>query len=681
MTAWRGRHFGSVAVMVLGMLLLAPGLQAEEPFDYFRNSWSLIGLKDYRCGTRLTPENELTLAQGKLLRLRFGTKQAPLSRSQTKTLLDDYLPVVLLRATEGDVQYDFTFWATPLTKAKDWRAAMDWPTEGEDYLNWIWVKVTNRGTTPAEAALKAEWVIKGKSETSGDVAAATWSLAPGASTAQVWRVPYTTAADDTSNHEDPQLWLDRTTEYWRQVLAQAAQFQVPCRKATDAFRTALIDQLITSDHGDLHGGEGFYDEFYLRDGAYQVMQLEEAGLMEAARKAVDCFRNWQYPDGRFESQRLQWDANGQTLWTFWQYYLITGDRAWLREVYPSMLLATKWIQEARREAPADSPFAGLLPNSVADGEDLWKGQYHIVGYDLWNLRGLLSTADAAEALGEKSTAAALRHEADLYRQAIDAAWKRTGVAYFPPSWEKRGTHWGNTETLWPTPIFAVDDPRVVALLDEVRTRHCGGFVEGTIRRDATEGKGKSIDAIHPFMSSYSTMASLIRGEDEQVVKDFYWYLMHSTATHSFCEGIYYHRRFAWTDVMPHGTGASNYAILLRHMLVHEQGDELHLLPAVPDWWLGEGEEIVVQNAPSHFGVLSLRVRGTKEGVVVTLDPPKRQPPRRIVLHLPQSRPLTAAVPGVELVRRPDQKTRWDFPTVVAIYQKDAPPLQEESQSQ
>jgi hypothetical protein len=28
------------------------------------------------------------------------------------------------------------------------------------------------------------------------------------------------------------------------------------------------------------------------------------------------------------------------------------------------------------------------------------------------------------------------------------------------------------------------------------------------------------------------------------------------------------------------------------MLVHEDGDILHLLPAVPDWWLGEGREIV-----------------------------------------------------------------------------------------
>src|ERR1017187_1176431 len=42
---------------------------AEAPFDYFQNSWSVIGLKDYADGTRVTPENELLLAGKTTLRL------------------------------------------------------------------------------------------------------------------------------------------------------------------------------------------------------------------------------------------------------------------------------------------------------------------------------------------------------------------------------------------------------------------------------------------------------------------------------------------------------------------------------------------------------------------------------------------------------------------------------------
>ena len=67
------------------------------------------------------------------------------------------------------------------------------------------------------------------------------------------------------------------------------------------------------------------------------------------------------------------------------------------------------------------------------------------------------------------------------------------------------------------------------------------------------------------------------------------------------------------------TGASNYALLLRHMLVHERGDELHLLAAVPDGWLADGQTIRVRRAPTHFGELSLTVRGAAGGVQVEFD--------------------------------------------------------------
>ncbi len=465
--------------------------------------------------------------------------------------------------------------------------------------------------------------------------------------------------------ENAELWLQRTVQYWRGLLDGAAQIEVPCRKATDALRAAHVCQLIANDHGELHGGEGFYDEFYIRDGGYQLMELEEAGLWDAAAKAVDRYLRQQRPDGRFETQTKQFDANGQALWVLWQYARITGDRPWLQRAYPPMRRAADWISQARREAPADSPFAGLLPAAPADGEFLWDGKHHILGYDFWNLRGLLCVADAAEQLGRTDEARQLRDEAAQFRAAIDAACRRSGLSHFPPSWEQAGTHWGNTETLWPTPIFAADDPRVGATIDHARRVHGGGFIEGTI-----QWLGGS-PAIHPYMSAYTTMASLQRGEHEQVVEDFFWYLLHSTAAHAFPEGIFPARRFAWSDTIPHVTGASNYALLLRHMLVDERGDELHLLAAVPDGWLAEGQTIKVHRAPTHFGEIDLTVSGTAEGVTVQLTPPARQKPKRIVLYLPRSRPLMGTLSGVDLVVRSDQKKHWDFPAVVELYRQTA----------
>jgi hypothetical protein len=88
-----------------------------------------------------------------------------------------------------------------------------------------------------------------------------------------------------------------------------------------------------------------------------------------------------------------------------------------------------------------------------------------------------------------------------------------------------------------------------------------------------------------------------------------------------------------------------------------------------------GKEIRIERAPTHFGVMSLRLRGTATGVEVKLDPPRRQSPSRIVLHLPQSRPVITAPKGVNVVYRPGQSRRWDFPAVIEAYKKlPAPPL-------
>jgi len=661
----KNKRWLGMIVRIVACLFVASAVQADEPFDYFRNSWNVIGLKDYNHGTRVTPENELLLADKATVRVRYGRQLIALSRKQTKACLDGWLPIILLSARDGQVRYDFTLWATPLPTVKDWQKAFDWPTEGENFLNWILAKVTNMGDTAAEAKLKVE--KSGASSPGSDDF--TWSLSPGKSVECAVRIPFfpVKAGADFAK-EDAELWLDRTARYWRGIMAKGAHIQVPCQKATQAYLASHVCQLIANDHGEVHAGEGFYDEFYIRDGAYQLMELEEAGLIDIARKGLASYLSHQRPDGRFESQKNQFDANGQATWALWQFYKITGDRQWLAKVYPQMRRAVDWTMKARRQAAADSPFFGVLPNAPADGEYLWDGKHHIPGYDFWNLRGLLCTADAAGALGKVDEAEELLREAKLYREAIDAAWKRTGLAHFPASWEKAGTHWGNTETLWPTELFARNDSRVTALITEVRENHGGGFIEGTIR-----WLGHA-DAIHPYMSAYTTMASLVRGDHEQVVQDFYWYLLHSTATHAFPEGIYYKRRFAWNNTIPHPTGASNYAIMLRHMLIHERGNGLHLLMAVPDWWLAQGGEIRVEHAPTHFGLMGLRVTGTAKGVLIKLDPPRRQPPKRIILYLPKSRQPVESVRGVEVVVRPEQKKRWDFPTVVQLYSEQAVPL-------
>ena len=105
-------------LLAYSALAQTPPLQTDEPFDYFRNSWNVIGLKDYARGTRITPKNTLVIGdstrKNTTVQIRFGRQLIPLSRKQTKRLLNGWLPVILITAEDGRVRYEFTLWATPL---------------------------------------------------------------------------------------------------------------------------------------------------------------------------------------------------------------------------------------------------------------------------------------------------------------------------------------------------------------------------------------------------------------------------------------------------------------------------------------------------------------------------------------------------------------------------------------
>ena len=146
------RHLRLFVLTFLAAIVLLVNLcAADGPFDYFENSWNVIGLKDYAHGTRVTPDNKLLLANKRTVQIRVGRRLTLLSRKQTKTLLEGWLPVVLLSEADGPICWEIRLWATPLPSVKDWKKAFDGPAEGENFLNWIQVEAVNTSDKPADA--------------------------------------------------------------------------------------------------------------------------------------------------------------------------------------------------------------------------------------------------------------------------------------------------------------------------------------------------------------------------------------------------------------------------------------------------------------------------------------------------------------------------------------------------
>jgi len=432
--------------------------------------------------------------------------------------------------------------------------------------------------------------------------------------------PQASAADVETRYSSARRQI---VEEWERFLRSHPSIDVPEPKVAHCYRAALVQQFITRDGGVLKPGEGFYEDLYLRDAAYQIHALDVMGYIDEAEESLQKCLAYQRPDGRFESQPLQLDANGYMLWAIAEHYRLKRDRNWLAGIFPYVKKSVAWLLSTLQHT--EHPFAGVLPAAPADGENLWDGDCHIVGYDLWNLRGLMEASFAARELGYSPLADQWEAASEQYRRAIRNNILKRGYDFLPPSYEGRGTHWGNLEVLFPTPVMDPDDYLVENTLRRV---------ESTYREGVMLWSPNTARVIHPYATSFAQMSRLYQGHYQKAVEGFYSQLLHTTAAHGFAEGIYYDRREAWRGTIPHQWGSALFLIYLRRLLIEEGRNTLLLCPAVPDHWLSNGNLIRCEKLPTHFGRLSLQV-GTKGATLnVHAEVPNNGALKETFLYLP-----------------------------------------------
>ncbi len=110
--------------LLLAVVIFDGSTVGEEQFDYFRNNWNVIGLKDYQRGARVMPDNRIMLAGPDVaVQVCFGERLRPLSCKHHKLAMDGWMPIMVVSADDAAVRYEFTYWATPLPTVKDWRKA------------------------------------------------------------------------------------------------------------------------------------------------------------------------------------------------------------------------------------------------------------------------------------------------------------------------------------------------------------------------------------------------------------------------------------------------------------------------------------------------------------------------------------------------------------------------------
>jgi hypothetical protein len=261
---------------------------------------------------------------------------------------------------------------------------------------------------------------------------------------------------------------------------------------------------------------------------------------------------------------------------------------------------------------------------------------HLTGYNFLALNGLQAAErmahDLEEAEDEKSFKSVEQELRANFMKRLDEVTSRTG-GYIPPALDgdMAGTDWGNLLAVTPEQQLSPFDPRVTATLRKTQSQYEEGLIT---YRQPDQGT-----YLHHYLTIKNTLTELVRGEQEQAIREFYAELLHTSSTNG---GWEYSIR-PWSDrdfngnLAPHGWFAAEYRNLLRNMMLREEGDSLHLLSAMSPAWIGAGKAIHVDRAATYFGLYGFDLRmPSQHQAVLTLRPQfdARFAPRKIVLHLP-----------------------------------------------
>jgi len=482
--------------------------------------------------------------------------------------------------------------------------------------------------------------------------------------------------------------LQRAETHWDRLLGPGMKLSTPDAKLNEIYKAMILSSLQNFRNiPDRQWHEPAQSCFHLEgvwpwEFSHQAVPLASIGYHEQLEPSLRFFTHRQVgvgphagtkgPQGKLDSIEgcfvgncgLYWmNETGAILNAMAGKYLYSRDDQWLKQNKPSILAAWSFIQKAREQTRKNAKdakntkdgkgdiFPGLLPPGRAtDGRD-FRQMFGFSDNFTWNGMNQMAKAFRKAGLPE---AEQMARDADEYRQCILKAARRAqitdpenglviilnflsgeGVAN-----EGRVLNNHYSIAMWQTGLLDANDPRFGDKMEWQRRK--GGFLMGLSFPFPIGSSYWYIDWAAPGIY----MSHLARGEYEKALLDFYTNLIYSMSSDCYqtVERIdITEPNYAPFQSNPSGNG--RVIEMARRMVIDEQeSGVLWLLRGCPRRWFAPGKTVVVENAPTLFGPMSLRTSADDRTVTVDIEAPSWESPReiRLVARHPKRRALKSA---------------------------------------
>lgn len=431
---------------------------------------------------------------------------------------------------------------------------------------------------------------------------------------------------------------DSAVPLWTRELSQTTALDVPDARWRFLYDAAVHTLLLLTGK-DVYPGPYTYRRFWFRDACLMLHAFLKIGNGDRVEAALDLFRKRQSHDGYFKSQEGEWDSNGQVLWLFDRFREHHPDR-WNSKWMPTIKRGADWIcrklQRHRRDANAPE---GLLPAGFS-AEHLGTNDYYYWD-NLWSVAGLRS---AAAIIHDKTEE---RGVADEYTRRADTLWQAI----------ERSRPWNPAapeNTAWPAaPSRRMDSGAVGSLVADYPLKLVPPADPGMMNTveflldKSSYTNGFFQDMIHSGINAYLTLdlaETLLRADDPR------WrVLVERTAelaspTGHWPEAIHPHTEGGCMGDGQHAWAAAEWVLMMMHLFVREEGDELVLLPGLPvEWLTATDAPIRIGPVNSRFGTMTLQVETDGGGGrCLRVDAQWHRVPARVRVQCPGCRVVDPA---------------------------------------
>jgi hypothetical protein len=417
---------------------------------------------------------------------------------------------------------------------------------------------------------------------------------------------------------------------WTAARDGLARLTLPEPKLQRLYDIALAGVVLHSPE-EVFPGPYTYKRFWFRDAVFIMHTLLTLGGVERVRRTLALFHTRQRRDGYFLSQEGEWDSNGEALWMYARFAKLTGftlPDPWLKAVAKG----ARWLRKKRLPDFPLRPEAGLLPAGFS-AEHLGPNDFYYWD-DFWAAAGLQGAAALLEGAND-SYATSCRHDAVAYLAAIErsipAGPHRRFPAALPASPYRRmdAGAIGSIVADYPLQLYPAADSRMLATADFLRN-HC--FRQGVFMQEMIHS------GLNIYLTIHLAQLWLRAGQPELV-----WPIIDRVAdlaspTGQWPEAIHPRTHGGCMGDGEHIWAAAEWLMLLRNLLLREEGNHLVVGAGINPEWLEAGELSLGRTLTPH-GPVGVRFNRGPDGVSVVLDPAWRAGSPALDFQVPGCTPL------------------------------------------